>query len=287
MVAWIYWDPSAEIVILPFINIPITWYGLFFATGFWIGLQIFTFMFKKNLEEKGVKNASTLANAFAERLLLYVIVATVVGARLGHIFFYEHPMEYLANPISILKTWEGGLASHGAVLAIVLAIFLFSYRIRKEYPDFTFLRVLDYLAIPAMFAATMIRIGNFFNQEILGRSTEKFWGIIFGHPADGGLVTPRHPAQLYEAAFYFTLFIALSALWLQRRNRLEPGRIAGITLFFAFLFRFLIEFVKTEQSIWFDKPGSALLMGQVLSLPIVALGLYLMTQRRSVKAVVS
>ena len=272
MLAWIFWDPSSEFLIVPFINIPITWYGLLFAFGFWIGFHLFTYMLKNKLGPKD-------ANIFAERLLLYVIIGTIVGARLGHIFFYEHPMEYLSNPISILKTWEGGLASHGAVIAIVLAVFLFSWRIRKEYPDFTFLKLLDYLSIPAMLASTMIRIGNFFNQEILGTSTEKPWGIIFGHPADGGIITPRHPAQLYEAAFYFILFIFLLSLWSRKKDSLAPGRLAGITLVSAFLFRFTIEFIKTEQSAWFDQPNGPLLMGQILSLPIVAIGLFLLIKK--------
>ncbi len=272
MLGWIFWDPSSEFVIIPFVNIPITWYGLLFATGFWLGFHMFTYMLKNRLGSKD-------ANAFSERLLLYIIVATIIGARLGHIFFYEHPMEYLANPISIFKTWEGGLASHGAVLAIVLAVLIFSIRIRKEFPEFTFWKILDYLSVPAMLLSTLIRVGNFFNQEILGVSTDKPWGIIFGHPADGGLITPRHPAQLYEAAFYFALFLLLAHIWYRKRDELLPGRLAGITLVSAFLFRFLVEFIKTEQSAWFDQPNGSLLMGQVLSLPIIAIGLYLLVRK--------
>lgn len=272
MLGWIFWDPSSEFVIIPFVNIPITWYGLLFAIGFWLGFHMFTFMLKNRL---GAKDA----NIFSERLLLYIIVATIIGARLGHIIFYENLGEYLAHPISIFKTWEGGLASHGAVLAIVIAVIIFSIRIRKEFPEFTFWKILDYLAVPAMLLSTLIRIGNFFNQEILGTSTDKPWGIIFGHPADGGLLTPRHPAQLYEAAFYFSLFLLLAHLWYRKRDELLSGRLAGITLVSAFLFRFLIEFIKTEQSAWFDRPDGSLLMGQVLSLPIIALGLYLLMRK--------
>ena len=272
MLGWIFWDPSSEFVIIPFVNIPITWYGLLFATGFWLGFHMFTYMLKNRLGSKD-------ANTFSERLLLYIIVATIIGARLGHIFFYEHPMEYLANPISIFKTWEGGLASHGAVLAIVLAVLIFSIRIRKEFPEFTFWKILDYLSVPAMLLSTLIRVGNFFNQEILGVSTDKPWGIIFGHPADGGLITPRHPAQLYEGAFYFALFLLLAHIWYRKRDELLPGRLAGITLVSAFLFRFLVEFIKTEQSAWFDQPNGSLLMGQVLSLPIIAIGLYLLVRK--------
>ncbi len=275
MFGWIYWDPSSVFFQLPVVNLPVTWYGVFFAFGFWIGFQIFTLMIGRRLEKKE-------ANVFAERLLLYVIIATIFGARLGHILFYEHPMDYFRNPISIFKTWEGGLASHGAIVAIILAIFLFSHRIKKEYPDFTFLALLDYLCVPAMFAACLIRLGNFFNQEILGSPTESRFGIIFGHPADGGLVLPRHPAQLYESAFYLALFFILAIVWYTKKDRLIPGRIAGLTLSLTFLFRFFIEFIKTKQSLWFDTQGSVLLMGQVLSLPIIAIGLIMLFRKTKV-----
>ena len=276
MLAWLYWDPSPELLILPFINIPITWYGLLFAIGFWLGLQIFTHIFKNFIDSKGISNSSAIANTYSERLLLYVIVATVLGARLGHILFYEHPMEYFANPISILKTWEGGLASHGAIVAIVIAVLLFSLRTRKEFPDFGFLKLLDSLAIPAMLVGALIRIGNFMNQEILGTTTDKPWGIIFGHPRDGGGISPRHPAQLYEAIFYFALFLLLLSLWSFKKEKIAPGRIAGINLFSTFTFRFLIEFIKEGQSIWFDSPDVLFVMGQILSIPIALFGLYLL-----------
>lgn len=265
-----YWDPSNEFFRVPFVDLPITWYGLLFATGFWLGFHIFTYMIKKSFPNRKQEEIVV----FAERLLLYMVVATVLGARLGHILFYEHPVEYLKDPISIFKTWEGGLASHGGVLAIVIALYVFSRRVRKEWPEFTFWRLLDYIAVPAMFIGTMIRIGNFFNQEILGAFTDKPWAITFGHPADGSLAIPRHPAQLYEALFYFILFLFLFALWYRKGSQMVSGRIAGITLVAAFFFRFCIEFVKTEQSVWFE--GELFLMGQILSLPIILLGLYLL-----------
>ncbi len=280
MFAWIYWDPSPDLMILPFVNIPITWYGILFAIGFWLGFQIFTYIFKKFLDSKALANTSAIANAYSERLLLYVIVATVFGARFGHILFYEHPMEYFANPLSILKTWEGGLASHGAIVAIVIAVLLFSFRTRKEFPEFGFLKLLDALAIPAMLVGTLIRIGNFMNQEILGTSTDKAWGIIFGHPRDAGIIGPRHPAQLYEAAFYFALFLFLFSFWSLKKEKTPPGRIAGITLFSTFTFRFLIEFIKEGQSIWFDRQGGLLVMGQMLSIPIALFGLYLLLKQQ-------
>lgn len=268
-----YWNPSTIFFHIPFLNLPVTWYGLLFAFGFWVGFHILVYMLKSSFNQKE-------ANAFGERLLLYMVIATVIGARLGHIFFYEDAIEYFKHPLSILKTWEGGLASHGAIVAIVIATWFFAYRIKKDHPSFTFLRLLDHLAVPAMFAGAMIRIGNFFNQEILGTPTMLPWGVTFLSPADGGPIVPRHPAQLYEAAFYFALFLFLAYLW---RKKLPSGRIAGLTLVLTFLFRFLIEFVKTEQSVWFE---GSLLMGQILSLPILILGsvllLYSFTERAKI-----
>lgn len=280
MLGLIHWDPSSEFFKVPYFNIPLTWYGLLFATGFWIGFHIFSYMFKNFLGKKGIKNSEAIANAFSERLLLYVIIGTVVGARLGHIIFYEYPMEYLRNPLSILKTWEGGLASHGAVVAILIAVFLFARRIKDEYSDFTFFRLLDYLSVPAMLLATFIRIGNFFNQEILGVRANGPWAVVFGHPADGSPVFPRHPAQLYEALFYFVLFFILFNLWKKKKESLIAGRLAGIMFTAVFTFRFFIEFLKSEQSVWFDETFHFILMGQVLSLPVIAFGLYLLFRKK-------
>ena len=274
MFGWIHWDPSSEFLIVPFFQIPITWYGVLFATGFWLSFHIFTRMVQIAFKEKKKEDVT----AFAEKLLLYVILGTVIGARLGHIFFYEHPMAYLTHPLSIFKTWEGGLASHGAVLAIVFAVYLFSQRVKTEWSELPFLKLLDYIAVPGMFIGFMIRVGNFFNQEILGVSTDKPWGVVFGHPADGSSVLPRHPAQLYEAFFYLGLFAFLAFLWYRKRDHLVPGRIAGVMLLSTFLFRFFIEFIKTEQSVWLDH---TLLMGQFLSIPIIAIGTYLLIRKES------
>jgi len=286
MLGWIYWDPSSEFFKIPYFNLPLTWYGLLFALGFWIGFHIFSAMFKNFLARNGIKNSDVIANAFSEKLLLYVMVATVLGARLGHIIFYEYPLEYLKNPISILKTWEGGLASHGAVFAIIISVFLFAKQIEKEYPEFSFFRLLDYLSVPAMLLASFIRLGNFFNQEILGISTSMPWGIIFGHPADGSPALPRHPAQLYEALVYFSLFFVLGNLWRKKKDLLNAGRLAGVMLTTVFSFRFLIEFFKSDQSLWFDQSASFLLMGQVLSLPAIAYGLYLLFRKSEAKKAV-
>ncbi len=363
--AWLYWDPSPYVVILPFVGIPLTWYGLLFAAGFWIGFHIFVMMFKRYLglsprfiegdvdwswlsesrtselakiEEGNLEGCNQLlkldlsperkrfigqkgkliewcrqrrgeliarqlenrllledrhprlfvplavrAKDFAEKLILYVIVATIVGSRLGHILFYENISEYLANPLAIFKTWEGGLASHGGVLAIIFSLWLFARTSRKKYPDFSFFSLLDGIAIPTMLVASMIRLGNFFNQEILGTESNLPWAVVFGHPADGSAVFPRHPAQLYESLFYFGVFALLVILWKKYSDLWQPGRFAGIAIFASFTFRFFIEFFKTGQSVWFDYPTSLMFMGQLLSLPLSCIGLFLLVRQRVIK----
>lgn len=354
--AWFYWDPSPYVIILPYIGLPLTWYGLLFAFGFWVGFHIFVKLFKQYLCQKSLfldgdvdwsalatSNAIELINLekgditscndylqktrpceekrltkedkrllavckrmrgkeesiqlrkrmtlekkypkiflplkwrakdFAEKLILYVIGATIIGARLGHVLFYESFSEYLSHPLSFFKTWEGGLASHGGVVAIIIALWLFRRSSRKKYPDFTWYHLLDRIAIPTMFVAGLIRVGNFFNQEILGMETQVPWAVIFGHPADGSPVLPRHPAQLYESVFYFGVFALLMWLWKHFNEKWPAGRFAGMAIFLSFAFRFVIEFIKVGQSRLFDHPESWLLMGQWLSLPLAAIGLF-------------
>lgn len=161
---------------------------------------------------KNLVSLSQKAANLSDRLFFYMILATIIGARLGHIFFYENWTNYLIHPIRILKTWEGGLASHGAGLAILFALAIYVYSIRKIRPKFTWVKILDLISAPVAFCGCFIRIGNFMNQEILGTASTLPWAVIFGHPADGSIPIPRHPAQLYEAIGYFFIFILLFLL---------------------------------------------------------------------------
>ena len=339
---FMHWDPSSNIVVIPYLNLPVTWYGLLFALGFWFGFHIFVYMYRRFLSEhpefvegdirfekwtsrirgglEGVKKGSiescnrllkkevegcqTLlekrlywekkypdlfipigerARLFAEKLVLYVVLATVVGARVAYILFYQNPMDYLMNPLSILKTWEGGLASHGGVTAIVLTLWFFHKKAKQVLKEFSFWDLLDHVAVPTMLVASMIRIGNFFNQEILGTTSTMPWAIVFGHPKDGSLPIARHPVQLYESLFYFSLFVTLAFLWYYKGKVFSRGRLAGIAIGGSFFFRFFIEYVKTEQSVWFDYTNSHLLMGQVLSIPMVVIGAILLLRNRTLK----
>lgn len=275
ILSFIHWDPNPTAFTVPFIGRPIAWYGILFAFGFFIGFYLLMSLFKRYIRgvtdwsEEVIKKKALL---FSERLTVYVIIATVVGARLGHILFYEKLSHYLAHPIEIVKTWEGGLASHGGVIGILIGITLFYFRSRKEFPMISVRRIVDLMVVPSLFVGTLIRLGNFVNQEVLGVGTTMPWGVVFGHPIDGSMPIPRHPAQLYEALFYFGTFLIF---WRLFPKLIKPvGRLGGLFFISTFTFRFFIEFLKEEQS---HLMGSQLLtMGQWLSIPMILLGIIIM-----------
>lgn len=216
------------------------------------------------------------ALSLSDRLMVYVVAATLIGARLGHFLFYENPSDYLNNPLELFMIRQGGLASHGAALAIIFALLLFSRKIKKEAQGLSTLRLLDLVSIPAALVGGWIRIGNFFNQEILGTPTDLPWGVLFGHPRDGDPLSPlvaRHPVQLYEAFFYFAVFTALWRLSFRPATFLKEGRIFALFLLAVFGFRIFIEHLKVEQS-HLLVAKSLFTMGQYLSVPLVLLGMY-------------
>ncbi|MEO8232128.1 MAG: prolipoprotein diacylglyceryl transferase [Ignavibacteriota bacterium] len=253
----IFWNVSPEIVKLG--PITLRWYGLLFASGFVFGYLILTKIYK--LEKK--------PQADLEQLSIYVILGTVIGARLGHCLFYD-PVYYLSHPIEIIKVWEGGLASHGAAIGILIAIYLLT----KKQKDKTMLWILDRVVIVVALAAVLIRLGNLFNSEILGKATDVPWAFIFARVDD----VPRHPAQLYEAIFYLISFIILYFIYYKTDKKSKQGFLFGLFLVLIFGFRFFVEFVKMEQSP-FEK-GMVLDMGQLLSIPFVLGGFYFMYRKQ-------
>lgn len=227
------------------------------------------------LEEKypdSINKLQDLCLGYVDHLVWFIVIGTVVGARLGHVFFYEWPY-YKNNLIDIFKIWEGGLASHGGTLGVILAVFLYKQWTYKRFPEISFIGLLDLLTIPTAFVAVCIRLGNFMNQEILGTPTNLPWAFIFGHPADGSAPIPRHPAQLYEAAVYLVSFFILLGIWKLKNTRLKPGVLTGLFFILIFGSRFLIEFIKAPQSHIIDE--SFLQTGQYLSIPFILLGLAL------------
>ncbi|MBX9744623.1 MAG: prolipoprotein diacylglyceryl transferase, partial [Chlamydiales bacterium] len=251
------------------------WYGGFFALGFAVGFSVFYRLLLKLIESKETPSSAAKKKAMrlADGLTIYVIVATIVGARVGHYLFYENPLDYLTNPLEIFLIRKGGLASHGAAIGIVMGVILFARRYRSSF-EVHWIRLLDLICVPTALAGACIRLGNFCNQEILGTITAMPWAVIFGHPMDRSLPAPRHPVQLYEAACYLVIFILL---WrLTRLPKYFDGRgfLLGLFLILTFSSRFCIEFFKVEQSLLLG--NSFFTMGQVLSVfPIVA-GVYLL-----------
>lgn len=274
LLSYLFWDPSRSVVPwnIPLLDRPILWYGVFFALGFFLAYFVFLSLFREFLHPYRVSKKEI--GKLTERLSVYVIIGTLLGARLGDVIFYQSPLDYLNDPLGIFKFWEGGLSSHGGVLGILISLWVFSLRIRKTYPMLTWIATLDLLSIPALLAGGFIRVGNFFNQEILGMGTSVPWAIVFGHPADGSSPIPRHPVQLYEALFYFVFF---GVLWILRKKvpkMFRLGKTSGLFFMVMFGFRFLIEFLKVPQS--FLVPKDAFLsMGQILSIPFILLGVIL------------
>ncbi len=262
LILYIIWNVSPEIIILNLFGttLPITWYGLFFALSFVTGQQLGLYIFRQDGKPA----------ADVERLTIYVVVGTVVGARLGHFLFYEweqlfmHPWQWLTT---LITPPFQGLASHGAIIGILFSLFWYS----RKKPDQSFLWVIDRVVIAGSFSF-WIRLGNLFNSEIYGKPTTLPWGFVFVREVDPALlpVVPRHPTQLYEALFCLFLLGLTFSLWKFRRHRLPAGFIAGIFIILLFSFRFLVEFLKNNQAGF--EGGMDLNMGQVLSIPAILVG---------------
>ncbi len=250
MLAFITWNIDPEIFKLgPF---SVRYYGLMWALAFYVGYVIFNRFVKRE----------HLPEGFLDSLLMYMIVGTVIGARLGHCLFYE-PDYYLSHPIEILKIWHGGLASHGAAIGILIVLYLFA---RKQ--KVPMLYVIDRVVIAVAIGGAFIRLGNLMNSEIYGVETSLPWGFIF---VRNGEVLPKHPTQLYEALSYTAIFFLLYWLYVKANGKLRNGFIFGIFLILLFGARFLIEYVK-EPQVDFEK-HMTLNMGQWLSIPFIIAGI--------------
>lgn len=249
------WDVSPEIISIG--PLALRWYSLLFAMSFVAGYAIV-----RNAYVREGKDLRSL-----DSLLVHMIVGTVVGARLGHCLFYE-PLFYLSRPWEILFVWKGGLASHGAAIGIFISAYLFS----KKHPSISFWGVIDKVCLAIPLCGALIRIGNFFNSEIIGRATDLPWSVVFLRID----LTPRHPSQLYEALAYILIFMGSQFLY-RSGYKFKEGFYFGYLLFFVFSARFLIEFTK-EVQVSFEQ-ALPINMGQILSLPLIAFGLFWMFHR--------
>ena len=244
------WDPNPVLFSLG--PLQLRWYGLLFTGGFLVGFYIMQWMYKR--ENKDTNQL--------DRLLIYIFAGAVIGARLGHCLFYE-PDYYLAHPLEILMILKGGLASHGGTVGMLIACYFF-----LKHTQDPFLYFVDRLSIPIAFGSMCIRLGNFFNSEILGIVTTSPFAIIFAKVGP----EPRHPAQLYEAAAYLFTFLLLLFLYKRKAGIWANGFLIGTMFITIFGLRFLIEFIKVEQADYvLDMP---LNVGHLLSIPFIVLGIY-------------
>lgn len=255
-------------------SFPFKYYGLLFITGL---------VFAQYVEKRiYIKENIPIENL--EKLFVYIVIGTVLGARLGHCFFYD-PSYYFQNPIEILlpikKIGDSykfigfqGLASHGGTVGVLISIGFYC----KKYKT-NFLWVLDRIAIVAPIAAAFIRLGNFMNSEIYGKPTNGKWGIIFQRDD----LIPRHPTQLYEALSYLLIFGILILIYKKSTKEEYNGFIFGVFLVLLFSARFIIEFFK-ENQVGFENEMT-INMGQILSIPFIVVGLiFIFTTKIMLKA---
>jgi len=255
ILAQVNWD--VDPVIFHLGPLPLRWYSLGWLLAFGVGFYIVQWMFRK----EGQPEESL------EPILFYMLAGAMIGARLGHVLFYR-PGYYFSHPIEIIAIWKGvrGLASHGGALGILISLYIFS----RRHPSLPYLWLLDRVAVPTALGGMFIRLGNLMNSEILGLPSDLPWAMVFLRVD----AIPRHPAQLYEAIAYFLIFLTLLAMYRKRGGNVPHGRLIGAFFALVFTARFFIEFVK-ERHVPFEA-GLPLSMGQILSVPMVALGLGLL-----------
>ncbi len=258
---------SADPVIFDIGFFSLRWYALMFIVGFYIGSKLMEVYYKHD----GVNPEKVYT------LFLYCFIGTIIGARLGHCLFYD-PGYYLANPIEMLKTWKGGLASHGGTLGVFLAVLVYARRDRRSA-----LWVLDRLGIAVAPVAALIRVGNLFNHEIYGHVTSMPWGFRFienvgawSRGAEPVYTEPCHPTQIYEALCYLAVFAVNAYLYYKTDARNRRGLLLGVFFTGVFGSRFLIEYVKNVQESF--EEGMILDMGQILSIPFIVGGIWLIVR---------
>jgi len=289
LLAYITWNASPEIISIG--PITLRWYGLLFAAGFLIGLYIVRAMFRAEQEPE----------AWLDKVFMYMVIGAVVGARLGHVFFYDWEY-YSSHPGEIIAIWEGGLASHGGAIGIIIALWIFSKYTAKR----PVLWILDRVVVPTALAGCFIRLGNLMNSEIVGKPTEAARGFKFPRHATSlwercqacaertgeqclevaqlssgqfcveiSKVPVRHPVQLYESISYLLTFFLLYYIYWNTNAKQQLGRMFGLFLVLVLgVIRFALEYFKTSQGGFESAFGGTLSTGQLLSIPFFLIGLY-------------
>lgn len=260
----------------------IRWYGLFWAIGIWMALIIVQKLYKhENLPE-----------AWLDKLFIYTVVGTILGARLGHCFFYEWRLlpepvnflginfnygnHYISHPWELFYIWRGGLASHGGATGIFIALLLFNRNVSHK----GFVWGLDRLVIGATITGACIRFGNLMNSEIYGSPTTLPWGFIF---VRDGQTQPMHPTQIYEMIYCLVTFAIIWWMYWKKEAYRKTGLILGVCLIGIFGSRFGLEFIKLNQEAF--ESSMFLNMGQILSIPFILWGIWLIVRSSKMETV--
>lgn len=258
---FIHWNPDPEIINI--LGFSLRYYGILFVSGLILAIYILGWIYKRE----------NIPSENLEKLSIYGMIGIIIGARLGHCLFYE-PSYYLSHPLEMILpvtfspdggikfTGYQGLASHGGVLGLLIGLYFYARKTKHAMID-----TLDLIAVVVGVSLGFIRLANFMNSEIIGMPTMRTWGVIFERVDS----LPRHPAQLYEAISYFIIFGIMMIFYLKMRDRLKNGILFGIATVLFFVARFIIEFLKEDQ-VGFEE-GMTLNMGQLLSLPYIAVGI--------------
>lgn len=259
-------------------NLEVRWYGLFWAIGLYLCWLV---------NERMYRHENCPAE-WADKMFIYMALGVIIGARIGHCWFYEwhltnDPIQifgwtfhyrnpYIEHPLLLLKIWEGGLSSHGGGIGLIIAAFLLNHFRFSKYPQFqtSWIWILDRLCLGVCITATLIRLGNLFNSEIYGSPTDLPWGFVF---VRNGETEPCHPTQIYEMLYCLVAMAVTWPMYWKTDARRREGLLFGVFLLIVFVTRFLLEFIKNDQEAF--EAGHVLNMGQLLSIPFILLAIFL------------
>ena len=267
MLASIVWD--VDPTIFEIAGREIRWYGLMWGVGFILAYKYAEWLFKR---EK-------YPEEWVDKLFVYSLVSVIIGARLGHCLFYQWDY-YTSNPVEILKIWEGGLASHGGVFGVIFAAWIYSKKITKQSVWWLFDRIIPCVAVLCF----CIRFGNLMNSEIFGFPTTMPWGFEFVRSREWHALYEGqacHPTQIYEMMYCLTAGVVSYVMYHKYHLQKYVGLITGVSLLIFFGTRLVLEFMKNPQVA--EEVGMTLNIGQLLSLPLIALGLYLIWKSRTAR----
>ncbi|MDR1543241.1 MAG: prolipoprotein diacylglyceryl transferase [Prevotellaceae bacterium] len=257
MLNFITWNVNPEIFHFGFLSV--RWYGLLWALAIFSAYWVVTAIFKHEKRPEG----------WNDKLFIYGAVSLIIGARVGHCLFYGADGDfwhYYKNPFEMLKIWEGGLSSHGGAIGLLTGMWLFTRKVTHK----TFLYAMDRLVIGVAIGGALIRLGNLMNSEIYGGVTDLPWGFIFMRDHQ---TLPAHPTQIYEMLYCLVTFAITMLMYWKSKSYRREGLIFGVFLICIFGTRFMLEFIKNLQEPF--EANMPLNMGQILSLPLIIWGIYL------------